>query len=866
MVLRRWVIACFVLAAFGSINGRAIAQAPTPPVAQTAAAPAQPAKPAAPQVNTAEITKRANDSVGFDIQAQIKGWQKELDRLEEALRKPNTSYSDLNGYRDEIVKLRADGEDFWKKLEQPLSAIEEQVQKLPPVPTQDQPPDPEQVAQLRAELNYHLGLFKSARSSLDAAQSRITQLLNTIQDIRRKNFTSNLFQPVPGVFSSSTWENVSDYASLAETRLEGMFKDWWNASDKQELRYLIMSALAMFLVLGYFRWHGVERLRTWSEAGDPPFWRRASSAAGVILLRTMPVVVPIVFLYNAIDEVQPFPEKIGWLFYVGARSLFIIVVVNALMTTVLSPGASQWRLIPAGDKAALRITQLVLALVVLYGLMTFVHSATRIVQAPFSLTLALTLPANLIVAALVVAILKTPLEEKDVEGMPSLTGLRLLRLPMWGISLAIVVTSFAGYLALSRFIAQQLIVTGSILALVYLLLLWADGYSQSMSDEHSGVGSWLKNAGNLDQDKRERLSVPVSLILKFLVLVASVPLILLQWGYPWPDIIELYRQLFFGFRVGSTEISVAAILASVIVFILGYFAAKLFQGWLDRQVLKPAGLSGGLRDSIRTTVGYAGVLAAALLALSYAGFNLSNLAIVAGAFSVGIGFGLQSVVSNFVSGLILLAERPIKIGDLVTVGGEEGHVRKISVRSTEIETFDRANVLIPNSSFITDKVKNWTLRNNTARVTIPVIVANGNDPRLVSTLLLKVAQDHLNVMTSPEPFVDFEDFNADSLNFKLYAYIYDLSKGTSTRTDLRIGILEAFKASNIVLPSRHTEVLLHEMEWLRDAVNQYMASPTNGHAGNGGAGFRNCLRQEQRGAILMTISKAIQQLESFFSL
>ncbi len=193
------------------------------------------------------------------------------------------------------------------------------------------------------------------------------------------------------------------------------------------------------------------------------------------------------------------------------------------------------------------------------------------------------------------------------------------------------------------------------------------------------------------------------------------------------------------------------------------------------------------------------------------------------------------MVSNFVSGLILLAERPIKIGDLVTVGGEEGYIRKISVRSTEIETFERANVLIPNSSFITDKVKNWTLRNNTARVTISVAVAHGNDPRQVKAILLKVAQDHLNVMTSPEPFVDFEDFDANSLNFKLYAYIYDLNKGISTRTDLRIAILEAFKAEGIVMPSRQTEVFLREMDWLRDAVNQYIASPTNGHAGNGNA-------------------------------
>ena len=190
-----------------------------------------------------------------------------------------------------------------------------------------------------------------------------------------------------------------------------------------------------------------------------------------------------------------------------------------------------------------------------------------------------------------------------------------------------------------------------------------------------------------------------------------------------------------------------------------------FQGWLDERVLKPAGISGGLRDSIRVGVGYVGVVIAALAAFSYAGFNLSNLAILAGAFSVGIGFGLQSVVNNFVSGLILLAERPIKVGDLVIVGGEEGYVRKISVRSTEVETFERASVLIPNSYFITEKVKNWTLRDNIRRIAIPVKVAHGSDPRVVKSILLKVAQDHPNVLTLPAPSVDFEDFGVDGLTF-----------------------------------------------------------------------------------------------------
>src|SRR5262249_10687260 len=159
---------------------------------------------------------------------------------------------------------------------------------------------------------------------------------------------------------------------------------------------------------------------------------------------------------------------------------------------------------------------------------------------------------------------------------------------------------------------------------------------------------------------------------KFIVLILSVPLILLQWGFDWKDIAEWSRELFVGFRIGNTQISIAAILAALLVFILGSAAARLFQRWLDHQVFQPAGISYGGRHPIRTVVGYAGVIVAALIASSYAGLDLSSLALVAGALSVGIGLGLQGMVNNFVSGLILLMERPIKVGDWVVVKGEEG--------------------------------------------------------------------------------------------------------------------------------------------------------------------------------------------------
>jgi small-conductance mechanosensitive channel len=191
------------------------------------------------------------------------------------------------------------------------------------------------------------------------------------------------------------------------------------------------------------------------------------------------------------------------------------------------------------------------------------------------------------------------------------------------------------------------------------------------------------------------------------------------------------------------------------------------------------------------------------------------------------------VVNNFVSGLILLAERPIKVGDLVVVGGEEGYVRKISVRSTEVETFERARVLIPNSYFITEKVKNWTLRDNIRRIVIPVGVAYGCDPRQAKAILLKVAQDNSNVMGTPAPSVDLEEFGADSLNFKLYAFVYDLNKAGSTSTDLRIAILDAFNEAGIAIPFRQTDVTLRSMDWLREAA-QYVSGSHNGtRSGNG---------------------------------
>jgi potassium-dependent mechanosensitive channel len=839
----RLLAALGLLVAALAANPCALAQAansvPRSGPAAATPAPTAPDSKAAPtdsRVNTAEIVTRLNQELGLDIESTMAGWQRDLDGVERELGEPRLRYSELNRLRDELDRVRSGVADAADRLAPRLDADKAQLKLMGAPPPAGQPQEPEQVTLGRATLNYHFELLSAGEATVSAANLRIDSLLNGIQDIRRKNFASILFAPIPGVYAYDTWAKLPQYVPLAATRVHDLIADWWrDVQDRGEIVQIAVEATVLGLLLAIAGWRGVRRLRRSSEAGEPPFWRRASSAAGVVLLRALPVVAPVVFLYAMVADAQPLPESVDWVFYLSAQYIVIVATVVALVTAAFAPGAPQWRLIPATDAAAARVCGLVTLLATVYSVTSLLYVITRLVQAPFALTIAVALPSSLLISGVVVALLRTPLRGEGDAAAPPLRVFQIARTAAWALVAAIAVCALAGYLALARFLAQQLVVTGSILALVYLMLLWVDGFAQGLSDDGSVVGRRLKQKAGLERARREQLALPISLFLKFALLVLAVPLIMLQWGYSWPDIREWYRQLFFGLHVGNTEVTFGALLAALIVFGLGYGAARLFQGWLDAQVLQPAGISGGVRNSIRTGVGYVGIMIAALAAFSYAGFNLSNLAIVAGALSVGIGFGLQNLVNNFVSGLILLAERPIRVGDMVVVGGEEGYVRKISVRSTELETFDRAHVIIPNSYFIAEKVKNWTFRNNIRRIALPVGVAYGSDARQVQALLLKIARDNGQVLTAPAPFVTLDEFAAASLNFTLYAFVGDITKATEVRTELAFATLEALAAAGIEIPFGQTDIAIRKMDWLREMLAELAPAPNSGDvAVNGG--------------------------------
>jgi small-conductance mechanosensitive channel len=240
----------------------------------------------------------------------------------------------------------------------------------------------------------------------------------------------------------------------------------------------------------------------------------------------------------------------------------------------------------------------------------------------------------------------------------------------------------------------------------------------------------------------------------------------------------------------------------------------------------------GIVNSIDTVVGYVGIALAALLAVSYAGLDITNLAIVAGALSVGIGFGLQSIVNNFVSGLILLIERPIKVGDRIVVGDQQGLVRRISVRATEIETFDRASLIVPNSELITGRVLNWTHRDSLVSVNIKVGVGYGSDPAQVVAILKKCADDHPEVLRNPPAGAIFENFGDSALMFSLRISLPDIANSSRVQSELRIAMLTALREANIEIPFNQLDVNLRDLE----AVKRYLAQHLQERPGAADAG------------------------------
>ncbi len=324
-----------------------------------------------------------------------------------------------------------------------------------------------------------------------------------------------------------------------------------------------------------------------------------------------------------------------------------------------------------------------------------------------------------------------------------------------------------------------------------------------------GVGDYVPGIGWL------------RLLLILMLWVGLAALLLNIWGLSDDGFRLIYRYISEGFDIGNFRVVPGELLGAVLVFALMLTFIGWFKNQLDQRWLAKVRMDRGAKEALVTTSGYVGIAIAVLVALSMAGLQLTNLALIAGALSVGIGFGLQNVVNNFVSGLILLMERPIRTGDWIVVGATQGYVKRISIRSTRIQTFDRADVIVPNSEIISNQVTNWMLSDPYGRLKMQVGVAYGSDVEKVQEIMEKAAYDHPLVVHGiiglMDPKVVFTGFGDSSLDFELWCMLREVDMQLSVKSDLFFTIEKAFREHDIEIPFPQRD--LHVRTWPPPSTN-----------------------------------------------
>jgi len=745
---------------------------------------------------------------GATTAPDYEAWAATARRAEDAIEAARASDAAFEQLRTELVDWRARFLSAQDVNEARISTLQDQIAALGDPPAEGET-EPTELSERRSELNDQLARLQAPVRTAEEAHTRADGLIGEIDAIIRERQTDELMQLGPSPLNPKHWsEGASAIITTGGDIAYESIAAWQNPIHRNEFQGNLPTVLFFLAVAAVLLMRG----RHWMEQATIRVARGASSRGWAVftsLISLGQVLLPLLGLVSLVAAIQ----ATGLL---GLRGGRLVSALPAFGLVILISGWLGSRIFPRPEvrepmfelapeqNAHGRWLSWSLGTVVavaqllgdIAGFETYSEQATVTLSFPVLVVAGLFLLA---MGRLLMRHVRTGAEHGDQKPFRT----RLVRLVARGIMVIAVAgpgLAAVGYTTAANFFTYPAIETLGLLAFLAVL-------QRFVTDIYGAI------TGDAESAADALIPVLAGFVMSLLVL----PVLALIWGARVADLTELWTRFTEGFSIGGTRISPVDILTFVIIFALGYMLTRLLQGALRSSILPKTKIDPGGQNAIISGIGYVGIFLAAIIAITATGLDLSSIAIVAGALSVGIGFGLQNIVSNFISGIILLVERPISEGDWIEVGGNMGIVRRISVRSTRIETFDRTDVIVPNADFVSGTVTNWTRNNTIGRATIEVGVAYGTDTRKVERILKELAMEHPLVSLDPEPGVDFMGFGADSLDFRIRAILKDVNFLLSVKTELNHRIAERFTEEGIEIPFAQRDIWLRNPEALRAA-------------------------------------------------
>ena len=782
--------------------------------------------PALAQKPDVDAVTKVVESIKSAEEINYSAISKHLSLIEENLKLGNynadflsSSVRELSAYRTKLINAR-------KQNEKELQFVLKRIEALG-APAEDGS-EIETIAIKRKEFNDEASLQKAIIAETDVMLAKLDELDALILNTRNQELIGNLLsQQQPIIFPQNLIHSASLFINFTLDIIKSPINWYQRLSAEQRLdihQKLIPASLIFILLL----WLGIKvrlfimrHLGYNNETKNPRFSRKVLAA---ILVAIAYGVIPacliagfMLWLYSSkIIEGSFFGIVLNLLLFYT----LMIVLAKAFTRVTFAPYNSRWRLIEVDDDKAKNITKKLYVAIVMVGACTFLENIAISANYSMDLIAFISVLSSIIKGLFIIIITKILLldgvsssdeedendnENEDTNASENLNkAVKISFITL--VSVAIIACmSLLGYVRLSAFIFNRFIFSVLIVGVLILMRrLLAELLHQMLFFKF-----WFKTF-KLRRKVRMSIDFWSNMILDPVFIIIGIFLILTVWGVSTDLLLQSLKKLLTGFKVGGVNISLVSIALGIVVFFGSLALFKTLRTKFLNQVLTKMNIDDGIKHSLSAGMGFIGVVIAILIAIAVMGGDLTNLAIIASALSVGIGFGLQNIINNFVSGIIILFERPFKVGDWVLVNGEEGKIKQINIRSTEIETFKKASIIIPNATLISESVTNLTHENTWARQAVSVGVAYGSDVDLVKSILLEVAKNHKYVLKNPAPYVVFKDFGSSSLEFELRCYTNDIWNGWIIPSDLRFEINRRFIEEGIEIPFQ--QIVVHSGE------------------------------------------------------
>jgi len=763
------------------------------------------------------------------VQEKLEGQRAIVDGVEAALGRDGLRSVDLDDLRARLDPVRADLATGVAALDPLLANLNHRVKEIGPKPADDAPAESASITAERDALSARAAELDAVLKQAKLLKVRADQLSDRITSRRRALFTDQLLARSYSVLDPSLWLAAAAAVPIELRGINYLLSDWAAyANARMQPLGQIAIGFGSLLIVGliFFARSVLARPIRRAELGvdGAPISRlRACSLSALVAILRMAAgplaATAVLALLNGFDLL---PARVNEIAQGLLLAISIVAIGVGLLDGALAPREPQRRVVPLSNEIAGLIFRFasiglwILAVAVTLGAF---HRAL-VVPVPLSvatsaaMSLCLVLVASRSMRALNAlsgdgdeditdakagAGKEATAPTADAGEAPSTSVLNWIKFPFWILNLTVVGALVIGYVSFASFLSSRALIAVVMAGTLYLVValinsLFIDALATGPRARHAAKLIGVRPAS------LELLAVLTAGLLKAVAIIGIVILTVGTFGTSTSDLADIASRVTLGFTIGNSTVAIGDILSALLFLAVGIVIARAIQRWFAVAILPKTAFDQGLQNSIATIIGYIGSITVIAMAMGQLGLNLENIALVAGALSVGIGFGLQSIVSNFVSGLILLAERPIRVGDTIAVKGEEGYVRRISVRATEIETFDRAAVLIPNSDLITGMVKNFTHANTTGRVIVAVNVAYDADADEVRDILIGCACDHPQVLRSPPPRVFLMAFGDSYLKFELRCVVANVDYALTVKSDLHFAVLDRLKTAKIGIP------------------------------------------------------------------